>query len=87
MTIVALSMSLLMFIIANILGGVGFGFINPVLIALMTDITSEQKLPKKMGHLGAVANIGIGLGPLLAGQFALINWRLIYILFIILTLL
>lgn len=85
MIFASFSMSLLMFVIANVLGGVGFGFINPVLIALMSDFTSEQKLPKKMGYLGAVANLGIGLGPLLAGQFALINWRLIYILFIIIT--
>jgi len=81
MLIAALSFSLEIYVIANILGGIGFGFINPVLIALMTDISSPQNIPKKMGFLGASANLGVGLGPLIASQMILIGWRSIYILF------
>ena len=73
------SISLLMFIIANILGGIGFGFVNPVLIALMTDITPPgPEIPKKLGYLGAVAAIGVGLGPLIAGFTIQYSWRYLY---------
>ncbi|MFX1339984.1 MAG: MFS transporter [Promethearchaeota archaeon] len=85
MLIAALSFNLEMYIIANIIGGIGFGFINPVLIALMTDISLPQNIPKKMGYLGASANLGVGLGPLIASQMILIGWQSIYILFIVLT--
>jgi len=81
----ALSFNLEIYVIANIIGGIGFGFINPVLIALMTDITSPQNVPKKMGYLGASANLGVGIGPLIASQMILIGWQSIYILFIIIT--
>ncbi len=81
----ALSFNLQMYVIANIIGGIGFGFINPVLIALMTDITPPPNIPKKMGHLGASANLGVGLGPLIASQMILIGWQSIYVLFILIT--
>ncbi len=73
------SISLLMFIIANILGGIGFGFVNPILIALMTDITPPgPEIPKKLGYLGAVAAFGVGLGPLIAGFTIQYSWRFLY---------
>jgi ACDE family multidrug resistance protein len=77
------STSLLVYSIANILGGIGFGFVNPVLIALMTDISKGPDIPKKMGFLGAVANLGVGLGPILAGQIVVIGWQFLYVIFII----
>ncbi|MHA2036780.1 MAG: MFS transporter [Promethearchaeota archaeon] len=85
MLLAALSVSLGMYAFANILGGIGFGLINPVLIALLTDITEPSNIPKKMGYLGASANLGVGLGPLIASQMILIGWRSIYILFIGIT--
>lgn len=85
MLIAAISFSLLVFVIANILGGIGFGLINPVLIALITDITPEEKVSKRIGYLGAVANLAVGLGPLLAGQMLLFGWRYIYITFLFIT--
>lgn len=87
MLLAALSLSLIMFILANICGGIGFGFVNPVLIALLTDLTPGPKIPKRMGFLGAVANIGVGFGPLLAGLMLMINWRYLYVVFIIITIL
>ena len=86
MLLAALSFNLEMYAIANVLGGLGFGLINPVLIALMTDITSPRDIPNKMGYLGASANLGVGLGPLIASQMILIGWQSIYILFIVITL-
>jgi len=75
----AASISLSMFIIANILGGFGFGFVNPVLIALLTDITPPgPEIPKKIGYLGGVAAFGVGLGPLIAGFTIQYSWRYLY---------
>jgi MFS family permease len=86
MLLATLSFSLIMYVIANVLGGIGFGFINPILIALMTDITDPPNIPKKMGYLGASANLGVGIGPLIASQMIFIGWRSIYILFIAIAL-
>ena len=87
MLIAMLSTSLILYIVANILGGIGFGFVNPVLIALMTDVSKSSDIPKKMGFLGAVANLGVGLGPILAGQLVTLSWRLLYLLFILIVIL
>jgi MFS family permease len=89
MIIASFSFSLQVYIIANILGGIGFGFVNPVLIALLTDITPGPKVSKKIGFLGAFANLGVGLGPLLAGQVIQIEngWRYLYIIFLGITVL
>ena len=86
MTIAAISFSLEMYIIANVLGGIGFGFVNPVLIALLTDITPGPNIPPKMGYLGAVANLGVGLGPIIAGQTVVLGWRYLYLIFIVIIL-
>ncbi len=84
--IAAISFTLLMFVIGNMLAGIGFGFVNPVLIALMTDITPPgPQIPKKMGYLGAVAAFGLGLGPFFAGQIVQFGWRYIYIIFILIV--
>jgi DHA1 family bicyclomycin/chloramphenicol resistance-like MFS transporter len=85
MILAASSISIEMYAVANILSGIGFGFINPVLIALMTDITTPPNIPKKMGYLGASANLGVGVGPVIASQMIAIGWRSIYILFIVIT--
>jgi len=58
-------------------------FVNPVLIALITDITPGPKISKKMGLLGAVANLAVGIGPLLAGQILIVGWRYLYVIFIV----
>ena len=87
MIVASLSFSLTFFIISNILAGIGFGFVNPVLIALLTDITPGPKISKKIGLLGAVANLGVGLGPLLAGLIINIGWRYLYLIFLIITVL
>lgn len=86
MGVALFSGNLSMYLIANILGGIGFGFVNPVLIALMTDITIGPKIPLRMGFLGAVATLGVGVGPLLAGQIVTLGWRYLYLIFILITL-
>ncbi|MBY8987667.1 MAG: MFS transporter [Candidatus Lokiarchaeota archaeon] len=85
MIVASLSFSLTVFAIANVLAGIGFGFVNPVLIALLTDITPGPKISKKIGFLGAVANLGVGLGPLLAGIIINFSWRYLYLIFLGIT--
>jgi MFS family permease len=85
MTIATTSITLILYVIANVCGGIGFGFVNPVLIALMTDLTPGPKIPQKLGFFGAVASLGVGLGPLLAGQLAVVNWRYVYVIFALIT--
>jgi len=87
MIVASLSFSLMVFVIANVIAGFGFGFVNPVLIALLTDITPGSKISKKIGLLGAVANLGVGFGPLLAGQIINIGWRYLYLIFFSVTVL
>jgi len=38
-----------------------------------------------MGYLSASANLGVGLGPLIASQMILIGWRSIYIMFVVIA--
>jgi len=87
MIVASLSFALRGFVIANVIAGFGFGFVNPVLIALLTDITPGPKISKKIGLLGAVANLGVGFGPLLAGQIIIIGWRYLYLIFLSITVL
>ena len=86
MILATISTTLILYVIANVCGGIGFGFVNPVLIALMTDLTPGPKIPQKLGFFGAVASLGVGLGPLLAGQLAIVNWRYVYVIFALITL-
>lgn len=85
MIVATFSFSLISYTVANILGGIGFGFVNPVLVALLTDLTHKPDIPKKLGLLVAVANLGVGLGPIIAGQVIVLSWRYLYILFTVIT--
>jgi MFS family permease len=86
MVIAAFSNSFEVFILAWVLGGIGFAFVNPVLIALITDIVPMSEIPKKMGILSAVGSISSGLGPLIAGQIVAFSWRYFNLLFLVITL-
>lgn len=86
MIVAILSFSLIVFIVANVLAGIGFGFVNPVLIAFLTDITPGPRISKKIGLLAAVSNLGVGFGPFLAGMIIILNWRYMYVIFLGITL-
>ncbi len=81
------STSLPMFILASIISGFGFGFVNPVLVALITDGCSPSSIPKRMGIVGALAAISVGLGPAIAGQLVIFGWQMFYSVFFVLSLL
>ncbi len=81
------STSLPMFILASVISGFGFGFVNPVLVALITDGCAPSRIPKRMGVVGALAAISVGLGPAIAGKLVVFGWQMFYALFLVLSLL
>ncbi|MCP8312687.1 MAG: MFS transporter, partial [Candidatus Methylarchaceae archaeon HK02M1] len=83
--ICALSSTITIFLSARILQGFGFAFVNPVILAILGDITSEEYRGKIMGGLGSAITAGIAFGPLIAGFLAETDWRLTFILFFLLA--
>jgi len=51
------------FILGNFVTGSGFGFVNPVLLALLTDSAAPEEIPRRMGIATALASLSVGLGP------------------------
>ncbi len=84
--ICALSSNITLFLIARVLQGLGFAFINPVVLAILGDITSEEHRGKVMGGLGSAVTAGIAFGPLTAGFLAEVDWRITFVLIAILSL-
>jgi DHA1 family 2-module integral membrane pump EmrD-like MFS transporter len=81
----AFSQSLEMFLLANFLQGIGYSFVNPVLVALITDVSNLSDYSKKMGFLGAILTLSVGVGPAIAGYLVIFGWRFFYIVFSILS--
>ena len=78
--------SLDVFIWGNVLSGIGFGFVNPVVLALLSDLSDPIDIPRRMGIASALASLGAGLGPFLAGQLAIFGWGFYYLIFFIVIL-
>ncbi|RDE14507.1 MAG: hypothetical protein C4K47_04005 [Candidatus Thorarchaeota archaeon] len=72
---------------AHIIMGIGWGFINPAAIALITDLTPPESVPTKMGIIGAVGSIGVALGPFAASIILTHSWRWFYASLFFVTLL
>lgn len=83
----AASVDLNMFLLSRMVQGLGYGFVNPVLVAILGDITPFKDRGKVMGYLGAATTTGIALGPFVAGFIAIINWRFVFIVVATLVLL
>ncbi len=81
--ITAFSTTLALFAIGNLVSGVGFGFVNPVLLALLSDGAVPEDIPKRMGIASALASFSVGLGPFIAGQMVALGWQSYYFLFVI----
>ena len=77
--LISFASSITMFALGHLLAGVGFGFANPCLLALLSDSAPPADIPKRMGIASALASFGVGLGPFIAGQMALIGWQLYYL--------
>jgi MFS family permease len=69
----------LLFFLALFIQGLGFALINPTVLAILSIITPKEKEGLIMGIYNSSAGIGISGGALLAGLFANINWRLLFI--------
>ncbi len=75
----ALSPSLLVFLMARVVQGVGYAFVAPVLVPIVSDIAGKGRQGLAMGYLGSTSTAGVTAGPLLGGLFAEYNWRLAFI--------
>ncbi|MHA2210565.1 MAG: MFS transporter, partial [Candidatus Thorarchaeota archaeon] len=83
--LIAFSTSIEIFALAHIVSGIGFGFTNPVLLALLSDCSVPEDIPKKMGIASALASFGVGLGPFIAGQMVIFGWQYYYILILVIV--
>lgn len=75
----ALSTSLDFFIVTRVIQGVGYAFVNPVLVALLSEISGPERQGRSMGYFGSSTTAGVSVGPLLGGAFADIDWRLAFL--------
>lgn len=75
----ALSGSLEFFILTRVIQGVGYAFVNPVLVALLSEISGPNRQGRSMGYFGSATTAGVSVGPLLGGAFAGIDWRLAFL--------
>ncbi|MEM2943784.1 MAG: MFS transporter [Methanomassiliicoccales archaeon] len=75
----AVSPNLSFFYLARIIQGFGYGFVNPVLVAILGDIVPYEERGKAMGNLGAATTAGIALGPFIAGFISIVNWRAVFL--------
>ncbi len=78
----AISQTVAIFALGNFLSGVGFGFVNPVLLALLSDCAPPGEIPKRMGIASALGSLSVGLGPFIAGQMLILGWPSYYFMFI-----
>ncbi|MFW9963548.1 MAG: MFS transporter [Candidatus Sifarchaeia archaeon] len=78
--LISFSPSIELFAFGHLIAGIGFGFVNPVLLALLSDSALPQEIPKRMGIASALASFGVGLGPFLAGQMAILGWQIYYLI-------
>ncbi len=70
-----------LYLLALLIEGIGFSFINPTILAILGDITPPSKRGLIMGIYTAATGIGIILGSNLSRLLAQINWFLIFIIF------
>ncbi|MHC1579507.1 MAG: MFS transporter [Candidatus Alkanophagales archaeon] len=76
----ALSTGIRMFLGARALQGLGSAFISPVAMALIGDLFPYERRGRVMAGYSASVTAGIALGPLAGGFFAVVDWRLAFVL-------
>jgi len=75
----ALSPSLPFFIGTRLVQGLGYAFVQPVLMAVISDMTGPERQGLSMGYFGMSTSAGVTSGPLLAGFLAQTNWRFTFV--------
>lgn len=73
------------FYLARSVQGVGYAFVNPVLLAVLGDLTPPNERGKVMGYFGAFTTAGIATGPMIAGFLTPYGWRWMFVLVAILA--
>lgn len=75
-----LSSDLTSFYLSRSVQGVGYAFVNPVLLAVLGDMTPPHERGKVMGYFGAFTTAGIATGPMIAGFLTPYDWRWMFVL-------
>ncbi len=75
----AASPSLEVFLGTRVVQGVGYAFVAPVLVPIVSDLAGSERQGLAMGYLGSTSTAGVTVGPLLGGLFAEFNWRLAFV--------
>lgn len=75
----AFSPGLDIFLVARIVQGVGYAFVNPMLLALLSDVAGPKRQGIAMGFYGSSTGAGVAAGPLLAGALAEVDWRMAFV--------
>jgi len=76
--VTALAPELLTFYLSRAIQGIGFAFLQPVLVALLGDMVPGDRKGVAMGLFTGATTAGISLGPLVAGMFSIVDWRLTF---------
>ncbi|MHC1680644.1 MAG: MFS transporter [Methanomassiliicoccales archaeon] len=80
-----LSSDLMTFYLSRSVQGVGYAFVNPVLLAVLGDMTPPKERGKVMGYFGAFTTAGIATGPMIAGFLTPYDWRWMFVLVAVLA--
>lgn len=67
-------------ILARVVMAVGAASMLPLSLALVTYVFPKEEQPRAIGIWTAVSGIALGLGPLIGGALADIDWRLIFVI-------
>lgn len=80
--IAVLTKNFYLFLLAFLIQGIGFSFINPTLLAIISILSPERKKGMIMGIYNSSAGIGVSMGAFLAGIFAnyFLMWELLFFL-------
>ena len=72
-----------LFLIAFLIQGIGFSFINPTILAILNTISPERKKGLLMGFYNSTGGIGVSVGAFLSGflvnNFAK-EWKLLFLI-------
>ncbi|MGV9199383.1 MAG: MFS transporter, partial [Promethearchaeia archaeon] len=71
-----------LFMVTFFVQGIGFSFINPTVLAILSIITPEEKEGAIMGLFNSSAGIGISLGSFIAGLLVTFagGWRYLFVI-------
>ncbi len=79
------SSDLMTFYLSRSVQGIGYAFVNPVLLAILGDMTPPNERGKVMGYFGAFTTAGIATGPMIAGFLTEYDWRWMFVLVAVLA--